>query len=331
MPFLGKQTSSQDPVGGLDRVPVLKTAIDWARDVSVPGVSQRPSRGLQPGAERQTCGNIECNSRWRKPWKNRSRPIFEDNWGCSTKCLEAIVRKSLKRERGDRNASLQEEEPHRHRLPLGLVMLSQGWITQAQLRKALDAQRAAGEGKIGFWLQQECGLNQAMVTRALALQWSCPVLPMDGFTPSAMALTMPRLFVEDFHLLPLRVAGSRILYIAYKDRLSASAGFAIEQMSGLRVENGLLDEASFDGAYARLLESKFIPAGQEFVADTDTLSEKIAGILEQTQPVGSRLVRVQQHYWLRTWLETGAYSGVGNLPSTGEDVNDIVFTLGARA
>jgi len=299
------------------------------REVYVPGTA--PRRGIQPGADRQMCGNLECGSRWRKPWKNRSRPIFEEHWGCSTKCIEAIIRRSLRRERGDRNAFVQENEPHRHRLPLGLVMLAQGWITQAQLRKALDAQRTAGHGKIGFWLEQECGLSAAMVTRALALQWSCPVLPLDGFAPSAMALTMPRLFVEEFQLLPLRVAGSRILYIAYKDRLHASAAFAIEQMTGLKVENGLLDEHAFDAAHARLLESKFIAAGQEFVADAETLAAKIAVILEQSQPVGSRLVRVQQHYWLRTWLETGAYSGVGNLPSTGEDVNDIIFTLGARA
>lgn len=331
MPILGKQTDENDSLGGLAKYPGVKNAMSWARDIYAPGSATRPNRALQPGAERLVCGNLECGSRWRKPWKNRSRPIFEDNWGCSTKCIEAIIRKALRRERGDRNAIVPDEEPHRHRLPLGLVMLAQGWITQAQLRKALDAQRAAGEGRIGEWLVRECGLSQAQVTRGLAQQWSCPVLPMDGFTPGAMALTMPRLLVEDFHLLPVRVAGSRFLYIAFKDRLHAAASFAVEQMSGLKVENGLVDEAEFDTAHARLLESKFIPFGQEFVADTDTLAAKIAVLLEQTQPVGSRLVRVQQHYWLRTWLETGAYSGVGNLPSTGEDVNDIIFTLGARA
>ena len=146
-----------------------------------------------------------------------------------------------------------------------------------------------------------------------------------------MALTMPRLFIEELGLLPLRVAGSQILYVAFKDRLHAAATYGVEQMNNLKVENGLIDEQEFESARARLLESRFVTAGQEFVSDTDTLATKIAGILEQTQPVGSRLVRVRQHYWLRTWLETGAYSGVGRLPSTGEDVTDILFTLGARA
>lgn len=340
MPFLDKMQDkfqTQIETSGFGKYAGVQSALSWARDLSTPNIAPRPAINkmpLPPGLDRQTCANPECASRWRKPWKNRRRAIFEDNWCCTTQCLETVIRKALRRERGDSSSagfSAQHEEPHRHRVPLGLVMLSQGTITQAQLRKALDAQRAAGQGRIGYWLIKECGLARSLIVKALAMQWSCPVLPMDGFEPNAMALTMPRLFVEEFDLLPLRVAGGQILYLAFKDRLNAAVTYAMEQMSGLRVENGLIDETEFDSARTRLLESKFVTAGQEFVADTDTLATKIAGILEQTQPVGSRLVRVHHHYWLRTWLESGAFSGTGRLPATGEDTTDILFTLGARA
>ncbi|NYF80358.1 hypothetical protein [Granulicella arctica] len=265
------------------------------------------------------------------PWRNRRRPIFEGQWGCSARCLQAVVRKALRRERGDGSILLDANEPHRHRVPLGLVMLAQGWITHSQLRRALNAQRAHGEGRIGDWLVQECGIDQEQITRGLSAQWSCPVLPLDGFAPAAMALTMPRLFVEELGLLPLRVAGSRILYLAFKDRLHASAAFAVEQMSDLRVESGITDGRQFDAARKRLFESQFVTAKQENVIDTDTLAAKITATLEQTQPVGSRIVRIHQSYWLRTWLESGAYSGIGSLPATGEDVADTVFTIGSRA
>ena len=43
-------------------------------------------------------------------------------------------------------------ETHRHRVPLGLVMIEQGWITAAQLRGALEAQRASAAGRLGHWL-----------------------------------------------------------------------------------------------------------------------------------------------------------------------------------
>ena len=266
------------------------------------------------------------------PWKNRRRPIFEGHWGCSTRCLQAVIHRALRRERGDLRLSSGEDQdvPHQHRIPLGLVMLSQGWITQAQLRAALEAQRLAGTGRIGEWLVQKSGVNSAQITRGLATQWSCPVLPIDGFAPSAMALTMPRLFVEKLGLLPLRIASSSIFYLAFSDRLNASAALAIEQMSGLRVESGLLDDSHYEQARERLLATEFIETNEESFQDAEGLSSRIASILEARQPLGSRLVRLHKHYWLRTWLETGAYSGVGTLPSTGEDVTDTLFTLSSR-
>ncbi len=36
-------------------------------------------------------------------------------------------------------------------------MLEQGWITQRQLRAALEAQKAAGSGRLGHWLVRQQG------------------------------------------------------------------------------------------------------------------------------------------------------------------------------
>jgi hypothetical protein len=52
-------------------------------------------------------------------------------------------------------------EIHRHRIPLGLVMLEQGWITSGQLRQALEAQRAAGAGRLGHWLVRQQGVRSS--------------------------------------------------------------------------------------------------------------------------------------------------------------------------
>jgi hypothetical protein len=52
------------------------------------------------------------------------------------------------------------QENHRHRIPLGLVMLEQGWITSGQLRQALDAQRGAGAGRLGQWLAHQQGVSE---------------------------------------------------------------------------------------------------------------------------------------------------------------------------
>jgi hypothetical protein len=207
-------------------------------------------------------------------------------------------------------------------------MLAQEWITQAQLRKALDAQREHGSGRIGDWLVSECGVERELVTRGLSVQWSCPVLTTEGFSPEAMALVMPRIFVEEMGLIPLRVAGSRILYLGFEEKLDASAGLALEQMTELQVESGLVSSAQFKVARSRLLDCEGVEAKVESVSDTDTLAARITAVLEQKQPVASKLLRVHGYLWLRMWLEPAVLGTVGNLPASAEDVNDHVFALG---
>jgi hypothetical protein len=280
-------------------------------------------------AQKRLCGNEECAGGWTAPWRNRRRPIFEGQWGCSGRCVLAIVRATIQREIGGGTVAASAA-PHRHRVPLGLIILAQGWITHPQLRQALDAQRENGSGRIGDWLISECGLEREQITRALSMQWNCPVLSTKGFSPEAMALVMPRLFVEEFKLLPLRVAGAHILYLGSEDRLDASVVFAMEQMTGLKVESGLVDEAQFQSAKSRQLSCDAVPVKLEAMTDRDMMAAQITAILEQKQPIASRLVRVHHYYWLRLWLEKGATGRRSGLPMSGEDVCDHVFNFGAH-
>ena len=325
MPFLMKKTESRSIDGSA--ASALAADLRWARD------QYTPSQELGIGSsaflqQRRTCGNVECTSTWTAPWRNRRRPVFEGQWGCSGRCVLAMVKAAVNRELGEGEDVVV---PHRHRVPLGLVMLAQGWITHPQLRHALEAQRANGRGRIGDWLIAECGLETEQITRGLSIQWSCPVLSLKGFEPEAMSLALPRLFVEEFGVLPLRVAGQRILYLAFEDRLDASAALAVEQMSELKVESGLMDGTQFREARATLLQCDAVEANLEAATSTASLAARITAILEQKQPVAARLVRLRQYYWLRMWLESGAASSTGSLPRTNEDVSDSIFTIGARA
>ena len=162
--------------------------------------------------------------------------------------------------------------------------------------------------------------------RGLSMQWGCPVLTTEGSSPEAMALVLPRIFVEKFGLLPLRIAGARILYLGFADRLDASAAFAIEQMAELKVESGIVEGSLYEAARKRLLACDGVETKLDMVEDKDAVAAKVTAILEHKQPIASRLVRLHQYYWLRLWLESGAMSNVGSLPRTEEDVIDYVFT-----
>ncbi|MDQ2835536.1 MAG: hypothetical protein M3Y50_17700 [Acidobacteriota bacterium] len=241
-----------------------------------------------------------------------------------------MVRAAARREAGV-GRELASEVPHRHRVPLGLMMLAQGWITHPQLRAALEKQRESGTGRIGDWLVKEGGVDAEQITRALSMQWGCPVLQGEGFSPEGMALVMPKLFVEKFGMIPLRVAGSRILYLGSADKLDASVALALEQMTELKVESGIVKGADFEGLRERLLACDTVKVKLEKVGSADAMAARITAVLEQHQPVGSRLVRIHETYWLRLWLEAGAVGRAGSVPARADDVRDYLFTEEASA
>jgi len=308
-------------------------ASELVRDSWTPSVA-----GVEPGgawsevvaervhAERPECAFEGCTAGWSKLWRRKARPVFEGSWGCSRACVRGLVVASVKREmEGADGADLAEA--HQHRVPLGLVLLAQGLVTQAQLRQALEAQRAARCGRIGEWLVEGCGVPQANVTRGLGMQWQCPVLGTAGFDPVRMALAMPVRLRELCGVLPLRVAGGRILYAAFDENVDAAAAFALERMSGLRVESGLLPGVEFAQAVTRLDECVAVECREESVADGSALVESVVEALFKLQPVASRMVRLRDRYWMRVWLERGAIGKNGMLPSTGEDVVDVLFRV----
>lgn len=319
MPFLDRKNNRQ-----------VSEALAWGEDTSRLGsLSGHGLNNIGFGeplvqAQRRLCGNADCASVWTMPWRSRRRPIFEDAWGCSGRCMLSIVQTALRRESGD---GIAAAIPHHHRVPLGLLMLAQGWITAPQLRQGLEAQRQNGTGRIGEWLIAECGLEAEQITRGLSLQWNCPVLSLERFSPEMMALVMPNFFVDEFGLLPLRVAGRRILYLAFEDHLDASASLAIERMAELKVESGVLNEVQFRAARNSLLQCASVETKIEKTPDTDALAGRITAVLEQKQPVASRLVRLHQYYWLRLWLENGMKGNPGKLPESREDICDYVFCI----
>jgi Type II secretion system (T2SS), protein E, N-terminal domain len=332
MHFLTKKTAGMRVTSPMSSALRIGNGVAWQEDEygasnQVAGFGELGlSQSLDQGEQRTLCGNIECSSGWTMPWRSRRRPIFEGQWGCSGRCVLTMVQAAVRRELGDGGGSATSSS-HRHRVPLGLMMLAQGWITQSQLQKALAAQRESGSGRIGEWLKSECGLESEQVMRGVSMQWGCPVLTTEGFSPELMALVMPKMFVEKLGVLPLRVAGSRILYLGFSERLDASAAFATEQMAELKVESGVVDAAQFETARGRLLACDGVDTKLETVEDKDAMAARMTAILEQKRPIASRLVRLHEDYWLRMWLESGAIGRAGSLPVTREDVMDYVFSI----
>jgi len=159
--------------------------------------------------------------------------VIEGSWYCMDVCLERALADSVQRAR---SASRKTSAPHR--IPLGLLLLSRQQLTVDELRAALLAQRAAGYGRIGEWLQSLGFVNEQQVTAALARQWSCPVLREGSWNlGSGRAPQIPLALLESYAMVPVNfVETTATLHIAFGERIDYRVLYAIEQMLGCRTE-----------------------------------------------------------------------------------------------
>jgi hypothetical protein len=288
--------------------------------------TQSSQASLQPApSARPRCANASCRRSWLGFLKDHRRPIFEDRWACSAHCLRALVDIAIRRE--SPTAHISEFE-HSHRIPLGLILLTRGWITQFQLQHALAMQRQTG-GLLGRWLIEECGISEERILHALAVQWRCNVFSLHNFHPQQMAFAAPREVIERIALLPLRVSSHGPLRLAFADRPNPAAAFALQRMTGLEVQSGLLSHTDWKMAHRALLQCRPIRCSLEHLSNRETLSRRIASDLTGMAPRASRLVRIQDLFWLRMWLEGPAVDAPhGAIPSSPEDVLDRIYTIG---
>ncbi len=299
----------------------MALAPGFGRGSIADGPSPGRARLRRPGLL-EACANPDCGSGWVHLWRGRSAPVFEGGWSCSAACTRARVARAVRRELEGR---VEAAGARPHRIPLGLTMLEQGWITAGQLRRALEAQRAAGAGRLGSWLVRTEGVSERLVTRALGLQWRCPVLALEFHDAETMAVLLPRLFVDAFGALPWRVAAGKLLYLCFEDRIDPVLALAIERMTGLRVESGLVRESEFGPAHARMLGARFPRVALIEAASELSAAQAMTKAMEKARPVDARLVRVHDFLWLRMTLRAES----SPLPAL-DSVEDLICSIGAR-
>ena len=166
----------------------------------------------------------------------RAGITLQGRWYCSPQCLEAALCSYFERA----STSMVAPPPVHHRIPLGLVMLSKGQLTNGQLRTALEAQRAQG-GQIGQRLQALGFVSERQVTAALGMQWACPVLYPVAATGSDCQGMIPSRLLSHFQMVPVHfAASSETLYIAFCDGIDYTALHALQQMLRYRTEACLI-------------------------------------------------------------------------------------------
>jgi len=182
------------------------------------------------------CGDTECSAArrlWRRMrWRHGTIQLQESIF-CAPSCFEAAAHRQLER----LSLASVPALPVRHRVPLGLLMISRGQLTNQQLRSALEAQRESGRLRLGEWLEEMGFASEQQITSALAQQWACPVLASKTSCDPTCLRLLPYRLLERFRILPVQfIPSTRVFHLALSDGVDYSVLYAIEQMLDCRTQ-----------------------------------------------------------------------------------------------
>ena len=243
----------------------------------------------------ETCANPECRTGWLRLFRSRAFPRFEEKWVCSATCMERVIADAV---RGQIESWEPAPAERALRMPLGLILLSRGWISHRELQEALAVQRRAQEGRIGEWLHHLHGISEETIAKGLAIQWNCPVLPsgMPGLEPAPALL--PAVLRRRYDLALLRQGPDAALYLAGRYRPEHAAARAVQHMLREPVHAAFIE----DGMWRRLAEMDDAADAELAIPGRDGVAAYISELIERARPSDGRLVRVHDHLWLRLWM-----------------------------
>jgi hypothetical protein len=287
-------------------MPLLERLRRLSRALPKPRLTFQAQSSRPPYRGGRGCENPSCPAP-RRPLSAAPQRCFEGKWMCSDACWSAVLRQRIERELGAFDPGGMVT--HVHRVPLGLVLLSMGAITETELQGALEQQRQAKQGRIGEWLRKATELGEKEITRALGMQWSCPIFDLAAYRPQPAEI--PRELIEIYRFLPLPARNRGLLYLAFDRALNPVASFAVQHITGLRVEAGLAGESAFEEAWTRSLATQTPAAAVVAPRTKDQLLEAANSVLQDQNVSDASLARLHQHLWLRVFAASDEQNGPG--------------------
>lgn len=255
------------------------------------------------------CAETACRARSKRLALPRWRGAgiyLRQKWYCSVSCLIPALERSV----AEVVPAGQPTAERAHRVPIGLLLLSRGVIDSDQLRRALTMQKERGEGRLGDWLRRMGAATEADITRALAMQWGCPVFPLERDLGYRLcAGLVPLSLSEAYGMLPVfRSQDGSLLYMGFTGAVDHALLYGIERILGCRTMPCIVGESAYATALS-VLESRnetqqeavFNSVGDSFeIARTaGSFSEKLGAHEVHLAPVGRSL-------WVRLLCHSGA-------------------------
>jgi len=251
-------------------------------------------------SRQRPCSYRECARKieWSDLLHRDAGIELDGQWLCSENCFLAAARDLLASIGEVRSPAVST----RTALPLGLIMVSRGDLTAAQLRIALDyQQKICPSKKIGNVLRDFGVVAEGQITRALAEQWSCPIFPLQPPEDLTVPDLLPLHLLETYGVVPVHfTSGAKMMLLGFTEALHHSVLYATEKMLNCRTEACLISPS----LYSRQLESlRFRGTSTQIVIETMSSATEAAQIVRnyalQLSCNRVRVVSCGRYLWIR--------------------------------
>ncbi len=246
--------------------------------------------------ETAVCENIACGRAFPKTL-NWIPLRFEGKLICSQPCWWGVLERRLRQE--STAAAASHPATHAHRVPLGLLLVSLGYVTANELHVALDRQKSAGGGRIGEWLRESTGVTEDQIARALSMQWSCPIFDLSTYR--AQSAGVPVEILQAYRALPLPSSGQQIMYLAFDGYVDSVVSYAVQHMTDVTVKAGLTAETAFREMWPLALAAQAPAASCTTVHSAGEIVESVRALHRAQEIFDIRIARVHQHLWIRVF------------------------------
>ncbi|MGH9414639.1 MAG: hypothetical protein ACRD0Y_12995 [Terriglobales bacterium] len=278
------------------------SALAFTHAPALPGAAAAATPAWLTWRRRWNCMGPDCAEReGLRSWcKLPPRIQLQQGWCCGPECLEAAIALQARR----LLRQIASRSPRPHRIPIGLLLLSHGQITQPQLRTALQSQQLHG-GRLGEWLVRQGAVSEAAIAAAVGLQWARPTFPLaETHAWRQYCGWVPLALLEALGMLPLYFAPSRrSLFVGFTQVVDSTALAALQLMLECKPLACIIADTAFTAALEELRNTP-VKNGIEHVALTDVDGPaEIASITRQYARVaGARQIRIAAaggYVWVR--------------------------------
>jgi hypothetical protein len=188
---------------------------------------------------------------------------------------------------------------HVPRVPLELVLLSKGYLTDRQFQSA-SAQSELSEEPMETTLLRLGVTSERQIAVARSAQWGYPVLTQDRLGYPVKS-DMPPSLLRAYSAVPIHQSDfARRVLVGFVYRVEHSLLSAIEEVMNLRAEPCFITAAECE---LQLDQLPTTPDCEEVKLDTDVCLEHlvkiIGGIAVEFTARDARVARCRDHVWLR--------------------------------